>query len=66
MTPLKISVLVAWLVAVGALGALMPVTTNIGWLTLVGFGLLPATFLLRAWRRPDPTLTESIQAQTGK
>jgi hypothetical protein len=66
ITPLKILVLAVWVMAVGALGVVMPVTTTIGWVTIVGFGFLPATFMLRAWRRPTLTMTEIIQAQTAK
>jgi hypothetical protein len=33
-------------------------------MTIVGFGLTPAIFMLRAWREPAPTMSESIRAQT--
>jgi len=57
-------VLVAWLVAVGGLGLLLPVTTSTGWLTMVGFGLVPCVLMLRAWRRPTPTMSERIHTAT--
>ena len=65
-TPLKIVVAVAWLLAVAALGILMPVTTVTGWITMVVFGLMPSVFMLRAWRRPAQTLSESIRAEIRK
>jgi hypothetical protein len=65
-TPFKAVLAVVWLVAVGALGAVMPVTTITGWLTIVGFGLMPAVLMLRAWRQPSQTISESIQAEIRK
>ena len=63
LTPLKSAVAVLWLIAVGLLGILAPVTTTTGWLMVAGFGLMPAIFMFRAWRQPAPTMSESIQAQ---
>jgi len=65
-TPIKIAIFTCWLVAVGAIAVLLPVTTRTGWLTIIGFGLMPSIFMLRAWRRPTPTISESIQAEFRK
>ena len=64
-TQLKVLVFVAWLLAVGVLAVFSPVTTPTGWFTIVGFGLLPSVFMLRAWREPRLSLSQSIQAETG-
>lgn len=65
-TPFKAVLAVVWLLAVGALGVVIPVTTITGWLTIVGFGLMPAVLMLRAWRQPPQTISESIQAEIRK
>jgi hypothetical protein len=62
-TPLKLTIAVLWLLAVVALGIFFPVTTIKGWLLTGGFGLIPTAFMLRAWRQPAQTMSESIQAQ---
>lgn len=62
-TPLKLSVAILWLAAVVVLGIFFPVTSIRGWLLTGGFGLMPAVFMLRAWRQPAQTISESIQAQ---
>jgi hypothetical protein len=66
VTPFKAVLAVVWLLAVGALGAVIPVTTITGWLTIVGFGLMPAILMFRAWRQPSQTISESIQAEIRK
>jgi hypothetical protein len=62
-TRLKVTIAMLWLLAVVLLGIFVPVTTTKGWIMTTGFGLMPALFMLRAWRRPAPTMSESIQAQ---
>jgi hypothetical protein len=62
-TPLKMAVAAAWLIVVFAIAFLTPVVTITGWITTFGLGILPFVFLLRAWRRPTQTLSESIQAE---
>jgi len=65
-TPLKTALAALWLVAVGALGVLLPVNTITGWIAVVGFGLVPSVFILRAGRQPEQTMSESIRAVTRK
>jgi len=65
-TTLKIAIAGLWLAAVGAVGMTLPVSTVGGWLALVAFGLMPFVFMLRAWRRPTQTISESIQAEFRK
>jgi hypothetical protein len=48
------------------IGVLLPVTTTTGWIAIVGFGLVPAVFILRAGRQPEQTMSESIRAVTRK
>jgi len=66
LTPLKVVIAIAWLIAVGALGMYLPATTITGWVAVLGFGLMPAVFMLRAWRQPSETISESIQAETRR
>jgi hypothetical protein len=65
-TPIKAAIAVAWLIGIGVVGALLPVTSVVGWATIVGFGLMPCILLLRAWRQPQQTISESIQAETRR
>lgn len=62
-TPLKALIAILWLLAVVVLGFFVPVTTIKGWLLVGSCGLLPMLFMLRAWRKPAPTMSENIQAQ---
>lgn len=55
-----------WLLAVGVLGALIPANNTKDWVMIVGLGIMPAVFMLRAWRQPVQTLSESIQEQIHK
>ena len=65
-TPFKLAIAAVWLLAVGALAVSLPVTSVAGWITITCFALMPSVFMLRAWRRPTETLSESIQAQIRK
>ena len=62
-TPLKLAIAVLGLLAVVVLGIYFPVTTIKGWLLTGGVGLIPTVFMLRAWRQPAQTMSESIQAE---
>jgi hypothetical protein len=62
-TSLKIGIAATWLLAIGALGVFGTVSTMAGWITLVGFGLMPSIFMLRAWRQPSQSISEAIQAE---
>jgi len=62
-TTLKAAIAAIWLVVVFAIAFLTPVVTITGWITTIGLAILPFVFLLRAWRRPSQTLSESIQAE---
>jgi hypothetical protein len=63
LTSLKTFIALAFIVAAGAFGILMPVTTFAGWMAVIGFGILPSVFMLRAWREPAQTNSERIQAE---
>ncbi len=65
-TPLKMAIAVAWLLAVGALGVFLPVNTATEWISVIGFGFMPFVFMLRAWRRPTQSISQSIQAAIRK
>lgn len=62
-TVTKLAIAATWVSAVCALGVFAPVTTATGWMTLVGFGLMPSVFMLRAWRQLEQSTSECIQAE---
>jgi hypothetical protein len=66
ITLIKAVLAALWLLTVIALGAFMPVTTITGWVTILGFGLVPAVLMLRAWRQPQQTISDIIHAEIDK
>jgi hypothetical protein len=65
-TALKAVIVIAWLLAIGLIGVLLPVRTTTGWIVIVMVGLLPTVFVLRLWSRRSQTMSESIQEQLRK
>jgi hypothetical protein len=57
---LKVVVAVAYVILVGAVGAIVGVSSNIAWVLLAGLALLPAIAMLALWNDPEPTMSESI------
>ena len=48
-------------IAAGAFGLLAPVTTPSGWFMLAALATAPPLVLMHYWKRPSPTMSESIQ-----
>jgi hypothetical protein len=48
------------MVAAGAVGLLVPVTSPSGWFLLAAVATAPPLVFTHYWRRPTPTLSESI------
>ena len=50
-----------WVVAWTGLVLLIHVGSTMGGILLVGAGIVPPSILLRMWRRPAPSMSESIR-----
>lgn len=59
----KVSLLAAagWVLAWTGIVFLVHVGSTMGWLLLIGAGVVPPCILLRMWRRPAQTMSESIR-----
>ena len=57
---LKSAIVGAWVLGLSAVALSFEVTSASGWMFLVGLGLLPPLVLLRMWRQPVQTMSESI------
>jgi hypothetical protein len=60
-TSIKFAVAVGWLLAIGAAGVLADVTSPSGWILIALGAVGPPVAMLRYWRDPDQTMSESIQ-----
>jgi hypothetical protein len=59
----QVSLLAAagWVLAWVGIVLLVHVGSTMGWILLVGAGIVPPCILLRMWRRPSQTMSESIR-----
>jgi hypothetical protein len=57
----KAALIVAWVLAVGALGFSWGATSIMGWALLVVVSLVPPVLMLRFWTAPAQSMSESIQ-----
>jgi hypothetical protein len=57
---LKVVIAVAYVIAVGVVGALVGVSSNLAWLLLAGLAVLPAAAVFAFWNEPEQTMSESI------
>lgn len=59
----QVSLLAAagWVLAWVGIVLLVHVGSTMGWILLVGAGIVPPCILLRMWRRPAQTMSESIR-----
>ena len=55
-----------WLLGLGAIGLSVNLTSVAGWSLLVGLGLLPPVIMLRMWKQPEQTISESIREAIRK
>jgi hypothetical protein len=63
-TSFKNTVAGVWLLAVSGFALFFPVTTVVGWLTIISLAVIAPALIVRAWRPRAETLSESIQAET--
>lgn len=58
---LKMMFMAAWILAVGVLGYLAGMTSFAAWTVLAAVALTPPLVMMRLWRRPAPSMSESIR-----
>src|SRR3954453_11299783 len=57
----KPTLMAAWVVAVGALGYASGTTSFPGWAVVAVLSLVPPAAMVRLWRGPSPSMSESIR-----
>jgi hypothetical protein len=57
---LKVVMAVAYVIAIGVLGAVTGISSAIAWVMLAVLAVLPAGALVTFWNEPQPTMSESI------
>jgi hypothetical protein len=57
---LKVVIAVAYVIAVGVVGALVGISSTLAWLLLAALAVLPAAAVLAFWNEPEQTMSESI------
>ena len=58
---MKIAIIAVWLLGLGALAYLVNLSSISGWTLLLAAGLLAPLVLIRMWRQPAKTMSESIR-----
>jgi hypothetical protein len=57
----KTAIVGAWMLAWGVMALSVDVRSASSWILFVGSGVLPPLLLLRMWRQPGQTMSESIR-----
>jgi hypothetical protein len=57
----KPALMAAWVVAVGALGYASGTSSFAGWAIVAALSLVPPAIMVRLWRVPSPSMSESIR-----
>lgn len=57
----KTAVIGGWALGVGVVAVSLGLDSAAGWTLLAAVGLVPPLMLLRMWRQPAPTMSESIR-----
>lgn len=63
---IKVLSVVAWVLAIGAVALLAGATSTSSWLALAALAIVPPLVALRFWKRPDQTMSQSIQEALRK
>ena len=58
---MKIAIVAAWLFGLGALASWVNLRSISGWTLLLTLALLPSLILMRLWRQPAQTMSQSIR-----
>ncbi|MBI4485398.1 MAG: hypothetical protein HY655_05250 [Acidobacteria bacterium] len=53
--------IVGWLLAVGVLGYISGMTSLAGWIVLAVVAVIPPVVMMRLWRVPSQSMSESIR-----
>lgn len=51
----------AWILAVGVLGYIVGTTSLAGWTVLAAVAVIPPVVIMRLWRVPSQSMSESIR-----
>ena len=57
----KAAVVGAWILAVGVVGYISGITSLAGWTVLTAVAVTPPIIMMRLWRVPSQTVSESIR-----
>ena len=57
----KAALIGAWILAVGVLGYLLGTTSLAGWTVLAIVSVIPPVVMMRLWRTPSQSMSESIR-----
>ena len=63
---IKVLTVTAWVLAIGAAGLLAGIASSSGWLALAALAIVPPIVAMRFWKRPDQTMSQSIQEALRK
>jgi hypothetical protein len=58
---LKAALIGAWILAVGVLGYILGTTSLAGWTALAIVSVIPPIVIMRLWRAPSQSMSESIR-----
>jgi hypothetical protein len=58
---LKVALMAAWVLAVGALGYASGTTSIAGWTLVAALSLVPPAVMARLWSAPAASMSESIR-----
>ena len=58
---LKAVLMAAWVLAVSALGYVSGITSLAAWAAVAVVSLVPVAIMVRLWRAPSPTMSETIR-----
>lgn len=57
----KAALMAAWILAVGVLGYVAGTTSFAAWTFVAAMSLVPPAVMMRLWRTPSPSMSESIR-----
>ena len=57
----KAALIGAWILAVGVLGYILGTTSLAGWTVLAVVSVIPPVVMMRLWRAPSQSMSESIR-----
>ena len=57
----KAALIGAWILAVGVLGYVLGTTSLAGWTVLAVVSVIPPVVIMRLWRAPSQSMSESIR-----